>query len=67
MKRLRIEGFFSPDFYRREHEFNPILRRWMDAGLVKLPIQPTKGLQNLVDAYSKLFDGRNIGKVVVEL
>ena len=26
----------------------------MDAGLVKLPIQPTKGLQNLIDAYSKL-------------
>ena len=67
MKRLRIEGFFSPDFYRREHEFNPILKRWKEEGRLKLPIQPTSGLENLVDAYSKLFDGRNIGKVVVEL
>ena len=26
MKRLRIEGFFSPDFYHREPEINPILK-----------------------------------------
>ena len=30
MKRLRVEGFFSPDFYHREKEFNPILKNWLD-------------------------------------
>lgn len=67
MKRLRIEGFFSPDFYHREHEINPILRKWSAQGLLKLPIQPTQGLENLVDAYSKLFAGTNVGKVVVKV
>ncbi len=67
MKRLRIEGFFSPDFYRREAEFNPILRRWHEQGLLKLPIECTQGLENLVGAYAKLFHGGNIGKVVVEI
>ena len=66
MKRLRIEGFFSPDFYHREHEINPILRRWSEQNLIKLPIQTTEGLENLVEAYSKLFEGANVGKVVVK-
>jgi len=67
MKRLRIEGFFSPDFYAREPEFNPKLMDWMTAGQLKLPFDTTTGLENTVAAYSKLFSGQNIGKVVVEL
>ena len=67
MKRLRFEGFFSPDFYHREPELNPILKRWNDQGLLKLPIETTVGLENLVKAYSKLFEGTNIGKVVVKI
>ncbi|MEM6684142.1 MAG: NADP-dependent oxidoreductase [Pseudomonadota bacterium] len=67
MKRLRIEGFFSPDFYVREPEFNPKLIAWMDEGRLKLPFDTTTGLENTVTAYSKLFSGQNLGKVVVEL
>ena len=67
MKRLRFEGFFSPDFYHRELEINPILRRWTNQGLLKLPIEVTEGLGNLPEAYSKLFEGSNIGKVVVKV
>ncbi len=67
MKRLRVEGFFSPDFYHREKEFNPILKNWLDENKIKLPFQITKGLKNLPEAYLKLFEGGNIGKVVVEL
>lgn len=67
MKRLRFEGFFSPDFYHREGEINPILEKWDNEGLLKLPIEITDGLENLVSAYSKLFIGSNIGKVVVKV
>lgn len=67
MKRLKIEGFFSPDFYQREAELNPILRRWAQAGQLKLPFDRSKGLENTISAYTKLFTGENIGKVVVEL
>jgi NADPH-dependent curcumin reductase CurA len=67
MKRLRFEGFFSPDFYHREAEINPILKKWDKSGHLKLPIEITDGLENLVSAYSKLFEGSNIGKVVVKV
>jgi len=67
MKRLRIEGFFSPDFYAREEEFNPILRTWDESGQLRLPFDVTHGLENTVRGYEKLFTGANIGKVVVEL
>ena len=67
MKRLRVEGFFSPDFYHREKEFNPILKNWVNENKIKLPFQITKSLEKLPEAYLKLFEGGNIGKVVVEL
>ena len=50
MKRLRFEGFFSPDFYHREAEINPILKKWNTEGLLDLPIETTDGLENLVSA-----------------
>lgn len=67
MKRLKIEGFFSPDFYHREAEFNPRLRAWRDQGRLKYKFDETVGLENCVDAYSKLFAGTNRGKVVVKV
>lgn len=67
MKRLRIEGFFSPDFYHRELEFNKTLKKWAAAGQLTLPFDIVTGLENTVKAYSKLFSGANIGKVVVEM
>ena len=67
MKRLRIEGFFSPDFYHRESEINPILKKWHENGDLSLPMQQTEGLERLVKAYSSLFEGTNIGKVIVRL
>ena len=67
MKRLRIEGFFSPDFYHREHEINPILKKWHERGVLSLPMQQTEGLDQLVKAYSSLFEGTNIGKVFVRV
>ena len=67
MKRLRIEGFFSPDFYHRGPDINQTLKKWAEAGQLKLPFDVVTGLENTVTAYSKLFTGANIGKVVVEL
>jgi len=67
MKRLTIVGFFSPDFYRREPEINPVLERWRDQGRLKLAIDETEGLENAVAAYSRLFTGANIGKVIVRV
>jgi len=67
MRRLRVEGFFSPDFMDHGERLTARLRGWMEAGQLQMPYDVTRGLENTLGAYSKLFTGSNIGKVIVEL
>jgi NADPH-dependent curcumin reductase CurA len=66
MRRLSINGFFSPDFAHRGAEINRLMRRWLDDGRISLRFDVTQGLPNVLTAYRKLFSGGNIGKVIVE-
>jgi NADPH-dependent curcumin reductase CurA len=67
MRRVRIEGFFSPDFMHEGPALTSRLRAWHEAGALKMPYDVTTGLENTLTAYAKLFTGGNIGKVIVEL
>jgi NADPH-dependent curcumin reductase CurA len=67
MRRLRIEGFFSPDFMHEGPTLTRRLREWSKAGQLVMPYDVTEGLENTLTAYAKLFTGANIGKVMVEL
>ncbi|MFN4038318.1 MAG: NADP-dependent oxidoreductase [Erythrobacter sp.] len=67
MRRLRIEGFFSPDFMHEGARLTERLRAWHEAGELVMPYDVTLGLENTLTAYAKLFIGGNIGKVIVEL
>ncbi|QFT76230.1 NADP-dependent oxidoreductase [Erythrobacter sp. THAF29] len=67
MRRLRVEGFFSPDFMDQGERLTTRLRAWLDAGELQMPYDVTRGLENTLAAYEKLFTGGNIGKVIVEL
>ncbi|WIW96026.1 NADP-dependent oxidoreductase [Altererythrobacter rubellus] len=67
MRRLRIEGFFSPDFMDQGERLTARLKQWVDTGELTMPYDVTKGLENTLTAYQKLFTGGNIGKVIVEL
>ncbi|QDH33231.1 NADP-dependent oxidoreductase [Porphyrobacter sp. YT40] len=67
MRRLRIEGFFSPDFMHEGPALTERLRRWHEAGDLVMPYDVTTGLENTLTAYARLFTGGNIGKVIVEL
>lgn len=67
MRRLRIEGFFSPDFMHEGPALTARLRAWHEAGELQMPYDVTRGLENTLTAYAKLFTGGNIGKVIVEL
>ena len=67
MKRLRIEGFFSPDFMDQGEALTARLRQWVDAGQLSQPYDMTTGLENTLAAYARLFTGGNVGKVLVEL
>lgn len=67
MRRLRIEGFFSPDFMNEGPALTRRLRAWTEQGALRMPYDVTQGLENTLAAYAKLFNGGNIGKVIVEL
>ncbi|WP_367183280.1 zinc-binding dehydrogenase [Novosphingobium sp.] len=67
MRRLRIEGFFSPDFMDQGAALTDRLRGWVDRGLLAMPYDVTAGLENTLTAYAKLFTGSNVGKVMVEI
>lgn len=67
MRRLRIEGFFIPDFLERAGEFMPRLRGWHDVGKLTSRFDETQGIENVLTAYERMLTGRNIGKVVVRL
>lgn len=67
MRRLRIEGFFSPDFMDQGERLTARLKEWVDSGELTMPYDVTNGLENTLSAYAKLFTGANIGKVIVDL
>ncbi len=67
MRRLRVEGFFIPDFLHRGAEFMPRLRAWFDAGKLVATIDETVGLENTLIAYDRMLTGKSLGKVVVKL
>lgn len=67
MRRLRVEGFFSPDFMDQGERLTAQLKAWLDEGELTMPYDVTRGLENTLSAYAKLFTGGNIGKVIVEL
>lgn len=67
MRRLRVEGFFIPDFLERGAEFMPQLREWLDAGKLTMRFDETQGIENVLTAYERMLTGKNIGKVLVKL
>lgn len=67
MKRLSVIGFFSPDFADQGDRLTQTLRAWYDDGQLSMPFDETKGLENMLTAYRKLFTGGNIGKTIVLL
>ncbi|GHC94383.1 NADP-dependent oxidoreductase [Novosphingobium pokkalii] len=67
MRRLRVEGFFIPDFLHRGAEFLPQLQAWFEAGRLTADIDETVGLENVLVAYDRMLTGKSRGKVVVKL
>ena len=67
MRRLRVEGFFSPDFMDQGARLTARLKDWLEEGKLTMPYDMTHGLEHTLDAYRKLFTGANIGKVIVDL
>jgi NADPH-dependent curcumin reductase CurA len=67
MRRLRVEGFFIPDFLERGAEFAPVLHSWMDEGKLATHFDETRGIDNVLVAYDRMLSGKGMGKVIVDL
>ena len=67
MKRLRVEGFIVLDFAHRFSEATSQLSQWIVEGKLKSRETIVEGLEEAPEALNYLFDGDNIGKLIVKI
>ena len=66
-KRLTVRGFIVSDHADRRAAFLADMRRWLAEGEVRSRRTVIEGLERAPDAFLGLFDGSNIGKMVVRI
>lgn len=67
IKRLRVEGFIILDYAPRFMEAAKQLGMWKMAGKLRDKQTIVKGFEKAPEAINMLFEGANIGKLIVEL
>jgi NADPH-dependent curcumin reductase CurA len=67
MKRLRVQGFIILDFLPRFAEGAMQLAQWMMEGKLKHRETIVEGLEQAPVAINQLFDGTNVGKLLVKV
>ena len=66
-KRLTMKGFLVRDWLARQGAFEVEMDGYLRAGKLKNKETVVEGIDNAVDAFLGLFQGRNLGKMVVKL
>jgi NADPH-dependent curcumin reductase CurA len=66
-KRLRVEGFIVIDYVKRFREAAMQLAQWMMEGKLHARETVIDGLEKAPEAVNLLFDGGNLGKLVVKV
>jgi NADPH-dependent curcumin reductase CurA len=68
IKRLTIRGFIVSDTYaQRSAEILDAMGSWLRAGKIKYREDVVRGLENAPGAFLGLLEGRNFGKLVVDV
>lgn len=67
MRSARMEGFLVKNFLDRRAEGVATLAGWLADGRLKAREHIVPGLEAAVDAFAMLFDGRNDGKLMLQL
>lgn len=65
--RIKMHGFIVTDFLPRAAEAVKELVAWHATGQLRYRLDVTEGLANAPVAFLKLFDGSNLGKMVVQV
>jgi NADPH-dependent curcumin reductase len=67
-KRIRVEGFVIIDHYAdRFDDFQRDMNEWLSSGKIKLHEDKIHGLENAPEAFIGLLQGKNRGKLIIEL
>ena len=66
-KRLRIEGFIASDHFDQMPAFLAEVTPWLQSGQLQSAQTVDHGLENAPKAFLKLFQGANLGKMLVKL
>ncbi len=66
-KRIRWEGFVFSDYQAQFPEAVAQLTEWVEQGKLQHRLTIEHGFESIVDAFLGLFDGSNIGKMLVKL
>jgi len=66
-RRARMEGFIVLDYAKRFPEATRQMQQWIDSGELKHRATVVEGFRNLPKALIQLFQGENIGKMMVKV
>ncbi len=66
-KRALIKGFLVGDYQERQAEFLDDMGQWLQAGKLKYREDVVQGLENTPRAFIGLLQGKNFGKLVVQV
>jgi len=67
IQRARVEGFIVLDYAPRAMECMMEMGKWLMEGKIKYRIDEVDGLKGAPTALNRLFEGTNIGKLVVKI
>lgn len=67
VQRARVEGFIVMDYASRAMECMTELGKWLMEGKLKYRVDEVEGLKAAPMALNRLFEGANIGKLVVKI
>ncbi len=67
MRRINIRGFIVTDFFAKFGEGSRQLAQWVAEGRLRHEETIVDGLEEAPTAVNRLFDGKNIGKLIVKV
>ncbi len=67
MRRINVRGFIVTDFLEKYAEATMELATWVATGKIKSQETIVDGLESAPTAVNKLFEGENLGKLVVKI
>ena len=67
VQRVRLEGFIILDYFERWAEAAMQLAAWLGEGRITARETVVEGLESAPEALNQLFDGANVGKLVVKV